>query len=82
MHCLDLLTGQADLAAQEREDGCTWPASTRAGRCSWARNQVTALQLSDGKPAWPKPLALSDPPSGRGFYSEQYYFLPTARPNC
>jgi len=40
---------------------------------------VTALQLEDGQPAWPAELTLSDGamPSGRGFMSDQYYYLPT-----
>ena len=45
------------------------------------RSQVNALRLADGKPAWPQPVQLSpderEMPSGRGYYSEHFYYLPT-----
>lgn len=78
VQCLDLLTGKPVWTAK-RED-LLYLACVHEGLAVFVgTKQVTALRLSDGKPAWKEPLVLSEPPSGRGFHSEQYYFLPTAR---
>ncbi len=40
-------------------------------------NQLSAVQLADGKPVWgPLDLPSGATPSGRGFYSGKYYYLP------
>jgi outer membrane protein assembly factor BamB/thioredoxin-like negative regulator of GroEL len=78
LHCLDLLTGQPVWTPQERGDRL-YVACVHAGKVILVGSeQVEALQLADGKPAWPAPVKLDDAPSGRGFYADHYYFVPTA----
>ncbi len=78
VQCLDLLTGKPVWTAKRGE--LLYLACVHEGVAVFAgTKQVTALRLSDGKPAWQDPVALSEPPSGRGFHSGQYYFLPTAK---
>ena len=77
LYCLDVRTGQLAWPAQER-DGRLYLACVHEGQAVFAGvNGVSAIRLSDGQPAWPGPVELSDPPSGRGFYSDQFYYLPT-----
>jgi outer membrane protein assembly factor BamB/tetratricopeptide (TPR) repeat protein len=77
-HCLDLLTGKPLWEPQPRGDRL-FVACVHQGQIIFVgHEQVTAVRLSDGWPAWENPLVLPDPPSGRGFYSGHDYFLPTA----
>lgn len=77
LYCLDLRTGQPAWPAQEREDRL-YVACVHEGRAVFAgSNRVSAIRLADGQPAWPASLVLNEPPSGRGFYSEHFYYLPT-----
>ena len=78
MYCLRLFDGQL-LWKQKRGQllhlGCIHDdAVVMVGR-----HAVTALRLEDGKPAWTQELALpaGAMPSGRGFLSGQYFYLPT-----
>jgi outer membrane protein assembly factor BamB/predicted negative regulator of RcsB-dependent stress response len=45
------------------------------------KHKLVALNMTDGNPSWKKPLDLQradlEMPSGRGFQSGDYYFLPT-----
>jgi outer membrane protein assembly factor BamB len=77
LYCLDVRTGRPAWPAQERA-GRLYLACVHEGQAVFAGvDRVSAVRLSDGQPAWPSPVALSEAPSGRGFYSDQFYFLPT-----
>ncbi len=77
LHGLDLLTGERLWEPQPR-DGRLFLACIHHDLAVFVSNdQVTALRLADGQPAWESPVELTDPPSGRGFYNGQAYFLPT-----
>lgn len=83
--CLDLLTGEPKWPARERVEelgDMLYVACVHDGAVVLVgRTQVQALRLSDGKPAWPQPVRLAqdvrEMPSGRGYYSEHFYYLPT-----
>ena len=78
LHCLDLLTGKPAWEPQPRGERL-YVACVHQGKIVFVGpEQVTAIRLSDGQAAWAAPVALTDPPSGRGFYSDRYYYLPTA----
>ena len=77
LHCLDLRSGEPVWPAQQR-DGRLYLACVHEGQAVFAGvNHVSAIRLADGQSAWNVPPPLSDAPSGRGFYSEHFYFLPT-----
>ncbi len=77
LHGLDLLTGQPLWEPQPRQ-GRLFVACIHQDLAVFVSNdQISALRLDDGQPAWDSPLDLPDPPSGRGFYNGQAYFLPT-----
>lgn len=77
LYCLDLRTGKEAWLAQPRDERL-YLACVHQGLAVFAGvNRVSAIRLSDGQSAWSKPVELSDAPSGRGFYAEQSYFLPT-----
>jgi len=77
LYCLDLRTGEPAWPAQERDDRL-YLACVHQGQAVFAGvNRVSAIRLADGQSAWAKPVELTDAPSGRGFYTEQSYFLPT-----
>ena len=83
--CLDLLTGQAKWPPRDRTaDSTDWLylACVDGGNAILVgRDRVTAVRLADGQPAWLAPVLLSadqrEMPSGRGYYSERHYYLPT-----
>ena len=78
LYCLDLRTGKPALAAQQERDDRLYLACVHQGQAVFAGvNRVSAIRLADGQSAWAKPVELSDAPSGRGFYTDQSYFLPT-----
>ncbi|HHK41611.1 MAG TPA: hypothetical protein ENJ50_04250, partial [Planctomycetaceae bacterium] len=78
LHCLDLLTGQRKWPPLLREkllfvggvyDGVIFVVG---------ENVCRGIRLADGKPAWEDDLALgTSRPSGRGFLSGAFYYLPT-----
>jgi outer membrane protein assembly factor BamB len=77
LHCLDLVTGKFRWKA-ERGDGM-FVAGVEGDRVLVIGNRtISALNLSDGKPAWTQTAALKNDvmPSGRGFFSSGKYFLP------
>ncbi|TVS18003.1 MAG: hypothetical protein EA424_11765 [Planctomycetaceae bacterium] len=77
LHCLDLLTGEPVWEPQPRGDHL-YVACVHHGKVILVGpEQMTAIQLKDGQAAWENPLDLMDPPSGRGLYTGQHYFLPT-----
>ncbi len=79
LHCLDLLTGKARWPAQPRDDGLFVACVHRGKIVVVGKGQVRAVNLADGKAAWTEPLKLDpDVPSGRGFYTDKFYYLPLA----
>jgi len=78
LHCLDLLTGEQVWEPQKRGDRLFLACVHDGNAVFVGTSRVTALKLADGQPSWPSPIELTDAPSGRGFYSDHYYFLPTA----
>lgn len=78
LHCLDLLTGKPVWKPQKRENRL-YVACVHEGKAVFVgTEQVSALRLADGEPAWSAPLELPEAPSGRGFATDRYYYLPTA----
>jgi len=78
LHCLDLLTGKPAWETQKRENRL-FVACVQEGKAVFVgTGEVSALRLADGKPAWSAPIELPDTPSGRGFCTDRYYYLPTA----
>lgn len=77
LHCLDLLTGNAKWKLPCEEMlfiGCVHDGKA----ILVGKKQVKAINLADGKEAWAAPVELDgDAPSGRGYYSEHFYYLPT-----
>jgi outer membrane protein assembly factor BamB len=78
LHCLDLVTGKL-LWSRERGDGMFVAGVDGDQVLIVGLNGLTALHLGSGEPMWAQQTAsLSNNamPSGRGFYSENKYFLP------
>ena len=78
LHCLDLVTGEP-VWKQKRREGL-WLAGACEGRVLVVSNsELVALDLETGEPAWAKQklrLSRDAQPSGRGFFSDQYYYQP------
>ncbi len=79
LHCLDLLTGKLKWpplpCAEMLFIGCVHDGKA----ILVGKRQVKAINLADGKEAWTSPVELNgDAPSGRGYYSDHYYYLPTS----
>ena len=77
LHCLDLLTGKEKWEPQPRGD-LFFVACVHEGKAVLVgRNQVKAIEIASGKAAWPTVIDLgNESPTGRGYYSEQFYYLP------
>jgi outer membrane protein assembly factor BamB len=78
LFCLDLLTGIPRWEPQKRGEGLFVACIHAQAAVLVNRTSVTAVSLADGDPAWARPLDLEgEMPSGRGFYSDGHYYLPT-----
>ncbi len=78
MYCLDLLTGKPVWEKGKTRDNLLHVACMHGGNVVMAgKNEVTALRLQDGEQAWSIPLGNDVRPSGRGFFSDGHYYLPT-----
>ncbi|MFP6753514.1 MAG: PQQ-binding-like beta-propeller repeat protein, partial [Pirellulaceae bacterium] len=76
--CLDLLTGIPRWEPHPRGTGLFVACIHNQSAVLVNQDSLTAVSLSDGDPAWAKPLGLDgERPSGRGFYSHGHYYLPT-----
>lgn len=83
--CLDLLTGQPRWKALSRQRELVdmlYVACVHDGRIVLVgKDRLTAINLSDGQPAWKQPVMLEqangEMPSGRGFLAGSSYYLPT-----
>ncbi len=78
MHCLDLLTGNSRWTPIDRGD-MLYVAGVHEGTILLVGTEsLRGIRLSDGKPAWEADLDLGGAhPSGRGFLTGPYYYLPT-----
>lgn len=77
MHCVDLLTGNARWSAP-RDDYFYLACVHGENVVLVGQTHVQALLLASGKPAWPKPIEIApEAPTGRGYYSGKFYYLPT-----
>jgi outer membrane protein assembly factor BamB len=79
LHCLDLLSGKPRWPARPRDE-MLMVACVHDGKIVLVGNSgLKAINLADGKDAWDKPLDLEGAtPTGRGYYSDNFYFLPVA----
>lgn len=77
LHCLDLLTGKAKWSPQPRGE-LLYVACVHNGKAILVgRNQVKSLRLDSGESGWPAVVDLgTETPTGRGYYSERFYYLP------
>ena len=78
LHCLDLLTGMPVWQSTPR-DKRLYVAAVHDGSAIFVGpHHVTSIALEDGQATWEKPLNLGTVmPSGRGFMSDGFYYLPT-----
>lgn len=84
--CLDLLTGMpcwktpVSRARNGLVESGLFVACVHQGKAIVVRaSRVQAISLDDGSAAWAQPIDLAGtPPSGRGFYTGEHYYLPTA----
>jgi len=78
LHCLDLVSGK--LHWKQARNKHLFVAGVHDDRVLIVgNNNLTAVHLSDGKPAWPHgklDLPADALPSGRGFFSHGRYYLP------
>ncbi|MCA9225056.1 MAG: PQQ-binding-like beta-propeller repeat protein, partial [Planctomycetales bacterium] len=78
-YCVDLLTGQAKWEPKKRGNllfvGCVHEGNA----VMIGKREVASIRLADGSSSWPDVLRLPDDdmPSGRGYHSGRYYYLPT-----
>jgi len=78
LYCLDLLTGKPTWPAQKRDERLYVACIHQGQVIMVGKDKISAFKLSDGSAAWTKPIELQlEMPSGRGFQSEEFYFLPT-----
>lgn len=83
--CLDLLTGTPRWPPiqrkQEMADMLYIAGVFDGAAILVGKSQVAALRLKDGKFAWKEPVRLrqaaGEMPSGRGFLSDRFFYLPT-----
>ena len=74
--CLHLVDGR-ELWRRPRGDR-QWIATVHAGIVVLVgKDQVEAVRLADGEPAWESPVSIA-PPGGRGFRHGRRYLLPLA----
>ncbi|MFV1964523.1 MAG: PQQ-binding-like beta-propeller repeat protein [Pirellulaceae bacterium] len=85
LYCLDLITGKSKWGPMPREGDLAHMllvACVYQGRVILiGQHHVTALKLEDGSLAWKEHIEFAhterEVPSGRGFLSGKYYYLPT-----
>ena len=84
--CLDLNMEQGKARWEAGRDGdladALYIGCIHEGRALVVcKHKLVSLQMNDGKPAWQEPVELrrgdSEMPSGRGFQSGDFYYLPT-----
>ena len=78
LHCLELLTGKEASWSPVKRDAMLFVAAVADNRIvTVGRSEVKAIDIESGQPAW-DPVKLGDgAPSGMGFQSDGFYYLPT-----
>jgi outer membrane protein assembly factor BamB/TolA-binding protein len=78
LHCLDLLTGKSKWKPLPCDD-MLYVGCVHGGKAILVgKKQVKAINLADGKESWTAAVDLEgDAPAGRGYYSDNHYYLPT-----
>ncbi len=75
LHCLNLLDGKL-LWEKPREEMLYLACGHEGKVVMVGKSGLTALKLADGEVVWKAPLPTGSMPSGRGFYSDRFYFVP------
>lgn len=76
--CLDLLTGESQWSDGIDRDDMLFLACVSGGKAIFVgKSDIRAVQLKDGKQAWRTALGDGTMPSGQGYLSEDFYYLPT-----
>jgi outer membrane protein assembly factor BamB len=79
MHALDLLTGRPLWNPRKREEGLYVGCIHKNLALVVGKSNLQAIDMRTGEEAWSNPISLEDAqPGGRGFYSDNYYYLPTS----
>lgn len=76
LFALDLLTGEPAFPAQPRGEGLYLGGVYEDKLVIVKRTGVSAIRTTDGKSVWDVTLPDGAMPSGQGFHSDAYYFLP------
>jgi len=74
LHCIDLKLGRL-LWRQPRGHGLYVAAVHQGAVAIVGRSHIRAVRLQDGSPAW-KVATSTGVPSGRGYHSNGFYYLP------
>ncbi|QDU96281.1 outer membrane protein assembly factor BamB family protein [Lignipirellula cremea] len=78
LFCLDLLTGKEIWDAPVQRGENLYVACVHDQKVVLVgKNEMQAYDLATGKSAWTKNVSLEGMPSGRGFYADHFYVLPT-----
>lgn len=82
LHCIDLMTGKLAWKPKKRGKSLFVAAVHESNIMLVGEDQIEALRLSDGKPAWPSPVKFAPDgmPSGQGYRTGSKYYLPTTTP--
>lgn len=76
--CLDLLTGESQWGDGIDRGDMLYLACVYDGKALFVgKDAIRAIQIKDGKQAWRTTFGNGAMPSGRGYLSEGYYYLPT-----
>jgi len=76
LHCLDLLTGQTIWQPIDRGDMLYLACVHKQKLVMVGKDEVRAINLKDGQPAMASISLEGETPTGRGYYSDKYYYLP------
>jgi len=76
LHCLDLLTGQTMWPPIDRGNMLYVGCVHKQKLVMIGKDEVRAINLKDGKPAMASISLEGEMPTGRGYYSDKYYYLP------
>lgn len=76
LHCLDLLTGSNIWQPIDRGDMLYVGCVHKQKIVMVGQNEIRAIGLKDGKPAMASISLEGETPTGRGYYSDKFYYLP------
>jgi hypothetical protein len=79
LHCLDLLSGEEKWTLPRGDTHLFVGCVDEQTALLVGKDRVQGIRLRDGTPAWDaKMLPSGAMPSGRGFLSDHFYYLPTS----